>query len=160
MAPHMKDIVCGRLLTHDEVRNQSFGVYEYGIEKFAFCSKECKENFEKGPEPYYVGLVLWKHEFFRDPVCAKEMDHKEAVNAFPVGYSMPDLGFGISKHRDAQFFFHAESCKKTFDADPEKHYQDWTRWREEKKRSIENKVREEGKQDMKHLPGFDPDSVH
>ncbi|MFQ6011694.1 MAG: hypothetical protein ACE5KG_05935 [Nitrososphaerales archaeon] len=157
MAPHMKDPTCGKLLDHPEVKT-AFGVYEYAGNKIVFCSKDCHDKFELNPDPHYAGFVMWKHENFRDPVCAKEMEYDEAKTAFPKGYSFPNNGFGISKHKDHVFFFHNEGCKKTFDANPDKYHADWQGWREAKVKEVDGRVQAEGKHELKHLPDFDPEA--
>jgi len=157
MTPHMKDPTCKRLLDHPEINASAYGVYEYAGEKIVFCSKECKETFEKDPDPHYAGYLLWQHENFRDPVCAKEMIYEEAKTAFPKGYSFPNNGMGISKHKDHVFFFHSEDCKTTFDGNPDKYHTDWIAWREGMIKEVDVQVKTEGKHELVHLAGYDPD---
>ncbi len=158
MAPHLKDVVCGKLVDDKapNFKNQVHGVYRYGSDILCFHAKECKEKFEANPNSYYLPFLLWKASHFRDPVCGKEMDHQEAINAFPRGTSMPNNGFGFVRYNNETFYFCSPNCKKNFESEPKNYYDNYRKWSGERTEQLSRRVESEGVQKLVDFPDYDP----
>ena len=83
--------------------------------KYYFCSKPCKEDFDKNPETFIDNKAVPSLSLMMpvakgtdrvtDPVC------KMVIN--------PKTAAGSSVYKSVTYFFCALHCKKKFDADPE-----------------------------------------
>ncbi len=91
------------------------GTSEYRGTTYYFCSKPCKENFDKNPEAFIgkkevpsLSLMMPMvkgTDKVTDPVCKMVIDPKAAA--------------GSSIYKGVTYYFCALHCKKKFDADPE-----------------------------------------
>lgn len=105
------DPVCGMTIEDANAK----GAAEYKGKKYYFCSKNCKEDFDRNPEKYIskkagqAPLMMMPMakgtDKVADPVCKMTIDPKAAA--------------GSSIYKGATYYFCALNCKKKFDADPE-----------------------------------------
>jgi Cu(I)/Ag(I) efflux system membrane fusion protein len=115
-----KDPVCG--LNVDESKAKSTGfqtVYKNRI--YNFCSKGCKQHFDKNPERYAVipgevpetagpaaaGQGHAEERMSKDPVCGMEVDVAQAKAA---GW--------VSEYQGKTYYFHSYQCNRQFDKEP------------------------------------------
>lgn len=99
-----KDPVCGMVVDPSETAGKS----EFRGETFYFCSRSCKERFDRSPESF-VGMatagVMGGSE--ADPVCGMRVEPARAVAT--VVYEGHPL------------YFCSKGCADTFNADPQKY---------------------------------------
>ncbi|MFZ2490243.1 MAG: heavy metal translocating P-type ATPase [Thermoanaerobaculia bacterium] len=95
------DPVCH--MTVDPAR--AAGTSEHNGETIYFCNPNCKKKFDADPEKYLPSAAAKKEPI--DPVCHMTVDPARAA--------------GTSEHGGETIYFCSPSCKKKFDADPEKY---------------------------------------
>lgn len=103
-----KDPVCG--MEVDEAKAKAAGRMSDHLGKtYFFCSDYCKKEFDKNPEAYIKEEPAAKAEAKTqlDPVCGMD------INPATAKY--------MSHYQDRNYYFCSESCKKQFDANPEKY---------------------------------------
>jgi len=118
-----KDPVCGMNVKIATAKYTS----EYKDTKYYFCSQGCKTSFDKEPEKYLakpgsgmmggmMGGGMMKHDMAaasqtpdtaKDPVCGM------SVKISTAKYT--------SEYKGAKYYFCGESCKTSFDKEPEKY---------------------------------------
>jgi len=106
-AATVKDPVCGMAVDKDKAEAAG-RKSEYQKKTYYFCSDHCKKEFDKDPAKYLKakaepGQMAVKHI---DPICGKEVD--------------PATAHFKSEYKGKTYYFCNESCKKSFDADPQK----------------------------------------
>jgi Cu+-exporting ATPase len=85
-------------------------ISDYNGKRYYFCAKFCMDTFETDPEKYEdVDESLEVEEFpiAIDPIC--KMDVEKATASL------------MSTYEGKMFYFCAQYCKDTFEADPEKY---------------------------------------
>ena len=81
---------------------------EYNKKAYYFCSDNCKKEFDKNPAKYLKEKAKTANAARRvDPICGMEAD--------------PATARFSSEYRGSKYYFCSESCKKTFDANPQKY---------------------------------------
>jgi Cu(I)/Ag(I) efflux system membrane fusion protein len=107
-AKTVKDLVCGMDIDPKSA-NTTKTVYK--CETYYFCCDSCKKSFEANPEKYVAQEApapLAEATTAKDLVCGMNVDPK-SPNTFKTQY------------KGKTYYFCAEMCKKSFDADPEKY---------------------------------------
>ena len=106
------DAVCNMVIEDKNAAGESL----YMAKVYYFCSKYCKEKFEKDPE-IYIGKKTVSSLSLMMPMS------KETANKItdPVCKMVIDLksSAGSSLHKGLTYYFCASHCKRKFDADPE-----------------------------------------
>jgi len=81
---------------------------EYQKKAYYFCSDHCKKEFDKDPAKYLKEKAKADNAARRiDPVCGMDVD--------------PATARFRSEYRGAEYYFCSESCKRAFDANPQKY---------------------------------------
>lgn len=104
--PPVKDPVCG--MTVDPSRAAG-GTSEFQGNTYFFCSKGCKQKFDKNPSAYvHDGTQVTAHESLEiDPVCGMRVRPSEAAARLV--------------YDGKTFYFCSEICAAKFKADPHKY---------------------------------------
>ncbi|MGY5879173.1 MAG: heavy metal translocating P-type ATPase [Candidatus Thorarchaeota archaeon] len=81
---------------------------DYEGKRYYFCAQYCKDTFEENPEQY------------RD-VAEKDTEHTPTIAIDPICKMDVDIGSAelVSEYQDKKYYFCAQYCKDTFDANPE-----------------------------------------
>ena len=85
-------------------------ISDYNGKRYYFCAQYCKDTFEADPEKYEdseAPKIEQESPIAIDPIC--KMDVEKATATL------------ISDYQEKRFYFCAQYCKDTFDADPEKY---------------------------------------
>jgi Cu(I)/Ag(I) efflux system membrane fusion protein len=103
----VKDPVCGM-----DVDPKEPGVLktQHGGKTYYFCAEHCKKTFEADPGKFGAAAPApapKKEPAVKDPVCGMDVDPQEP-------------GVLKTQHGGKTYYFCAEHCKKTFEADPGK----------------------------------------
>jgi membrane fusion protein, copper/silver efflux system len=107
-AKPVKDLVCGMNVDPKSPGTQKT---QYKGETYYFCCENCKKSFEANPEKYIPAKPkAAEAEKAKDLVCGMDVDPK-SPNTFKTQY------------KGKTYYFCAEMCKKTFEANPEKYVQ-------------------------------------
>jgi len=110
----VKDPVCGMTIED----KAAAGVSEYKGEKYYFCSKNCKEDFDKNPETF-----LGKKPLTMMPM--PKMEEMASATAKAIGEMAKDpiCGMVIPKERSIKrevrgraYYFCSENCVRTFES--------------------------------------------
>jgi membrane fusion protein, copper/silver efflux system len=105
-AKPVKDLVCG--MTVDPKSPNTLKT-QYKGETYYFCSEMCKKSFEANPEKYVPPKAkAAKAEDTKDLVCGMTVDPK-SPNTLKTQY------------KGQTYYFCSETCKKSFEANPEKY---------------------------------------
>jgi len=104
MTIRVQDTVCGMAVDHSKAAGRS----EFHGKTYFFCSKSCKETFDRNPEPF-VGLTAPAAEKGPeiDPVCGIEVAPSKAAASVV--------------HDERIFYFCSKGCEAKFRADPPKY---------------------------------------
>lgn len=99
-----KDPVCG--MTVDP--SKAVGKSEFHGKTYYFCSKTCKEKFDRNPEPF-VGLSAQatQKDTETDPVCGMVV--------------APPKAAASAVHEGRTFYFCSKGCEAKFHAEPQKY---------------------------------------
>ncbi len=107
-AKTVKDLVCGMDIDPKSANTKKTA---YKSETYYFCSDMCKKSFEANPEKYIAKKApapAAEASTAKDLVCGMNVDPK-SPNTFKTQY------------KGKTYYFCAEMCKKSFEADPEKY---------------------------------------
>jgi len=107
-AKTVKDLVCGMDIDPKSANTKKT---VYKGETYYFCCDSCKKSFEANPEKYVAQKAPAPSAeaiTAKDLVCGMNVDPK-SPNTFKTQY------------KGKTYYFCAEMCKKSFDADPEKY---------------------------------------
>ncbi len=101
----VKDPVCGMDI---DPNGQNTLKAEYKGQTYHFCMQDCKTKFLNNPEKYTGKKQPDAPKMVKDPVCGMDVDSQSA-NTLKTEY------------KGKTYHFCNESCKKSFEADPEKY---------------------------------------
>jgi Cu+-exporting ATPase len=80
---------------------------DYKGKRYYFCAPYCKTTFDQEPKKYAISEKKEEPEVAIDPICKMDVDVKTA-----------DL---YSDYEGKRYYFCAQYCKQTFDANPEQY---------------------------------------
>ena len=82
---------------------------DYGGKRYYFCAQYCKDTFEANPEEYKESTPAESSvpKIAIDPICKMDVDTEAATL--------------VSEYNGKKYFFCAQYCKDTFDANPEQY---------------------------------------
>ena len=98
-----KDLVCGM-----EVDQSTAYKSQFKGKTYYFCAETCKKSFDANPEKYIQKEEDRKSGTVKDLVCGMDVDPR-SPRTFKTEY------------KGRTYFFCAETCKKSFEADPPKY---------------------------------------